>query len=200
MKQPKFIKCPRCGAEYAEGSTKFCAVCGWQLPKKKKWWLIPVIVVLAIAFIGSIGGSSDTDENAPSSDDTASSDTQADTNTNEPVVEEEPEVVIEYTPYDVGDMVDELNNNALRAEEKYQDQYVEITGRLNVIDSDGKYISLEDKNDSFSLLGVQCYIKNDEQKAQVIEMNIGDIVTVRGQINSIGEILGYSLDIDEIVS
>lgn len=200
MKQTKMIKCPRCGAEYPEGSTKFCAACGWQLPKKKKWWLIPVIVVLAIAFIGSIGGSDDTDENASSSGDITNSNTQAGTNTEEPVIEEEPEVVIEYTPCTVGEMVNELNDNALRAETKYDDQYMEITGRLDVIDSDGKYISIYPIDDEWAFMGVQCFIENDEQLDKVLEMNVGDIVVVRGKITAVGEVLGYQLDIDEIVS
>ena len=32
-----------------------------------------------------------------------------------------------------------------------------------------------------------------------MEMSIGDTVVVKGKIKKVGEVLGYSLDIDEIV-
>ena len=52
------------------------------------------------------------------------------------------ETVIEYTAVTVAEMVEMLESNAMKAEATYQDQYVEITGRLGNIDSDGKYITL----------------------------------------------------------
>ena len=36
-----------------------------------------------------------------------------------------------------------------------------------------------------------CYIKDDEK-------NVGDTVTVKGKVKSIGEVLGYQLDIKEV--
>ena len=103
-----------------------------------------------------------------------------------------------YTAYTVTQMMDDLNSNSLKAESTYKDQYVEITGRLDVIDSSGKYISLFPENDEFAFIGVQCYIKNDEQKQKVMEMSTGDIVTLKGKVKLVGEVIGYSLDIDEI--
>ena len=47
-----------------------------------------------------------------------------------------------------------------------------------------------------SLFGIQCYIKNDEQKKAVSEMNVGQDIIVRGKCTDVGEVLGYSLDID----
>ena len=51
----------------------------------------------------------------------------------------------------------------MNASDKYKGQYLEITGKLSVIDSNGKYISIT-PDDPFAILGVQCYIKSDEQK------------------------------------
>lgn len=50
----------------------------------------------------------------------------------------------------------------------------------------------------WAFMGVQCYLTTDEQKAQIMEMSVDDIVTLRGKIKSVGEVLGYSLDIDSI--
>lgn len=113
-------------------------------------------------------------------------------------VKQEEQTPKEYKTCSVGEMMDLLEGNALKAESTYQDQYVEITGKLSNIDSDGKYISLVDQNDEWAFMGIQCYLTTDEQKEQVMEMSVGDIVTLRGKIKSVGEVLGYSLDIDSI--
>ena len=50
----------------------------------------------------------------------------------------------------------------------------------------------------FEIIGVQCYIKNDEQKTKVASMTKGETVTLKGKCTDVGEVFGYSLDIDEI--
>ena len=45
----------------------------------------------------------------------------------------------------------------------------------------------------FSFKSVQCYLKSDEQKSRVAQMNIDDSVTVLGKITDVGEVMGYSL-------
>ena len=103
-----------------------------------------------------------------------------------------------YVPVDVGKLMDELDTNALKASSKYKDQYIEITGRLGNIDASGDYINILDKNDEYAFIGVQCYVSNDTQAAQIAHMTTGDIVTLRGKCIDVGEVLGYSLQIDSI--
>ena len=74
---------------------------------------------------------------------------------------------------------------------------MELTGRLNVVDSDGDYISIVPQDDQFAILGVQCYLQTEEQRQQVLEMQIDQVITVRGQITSVGEVMGYLLDVDD---
>ena len=69
---------------------------------------------------------------------------------------------------------------------------------MSVIDSDGKYISIVDSEDEWALLGVQCYIKNDEQKQAVMDMSIGDEIVVKGKITNVGEVMSYTLDMTEV--
>lgn len=117
--------------------------------------------------------------------------------TTEKITEEEPtKPEIEYEEVTVKEMFDLLESNALKAKDKYEGKYLEITGRLNTIDSSGKYIALYP--DEYSFSGVSCYLKNDIQKSQVANMTEGDTVTVKGKCTSVGEILGYSFDIDSI--
>lgn len=107
---------------------------------------------------------------------------------------------VSYTHYNVTELFDALKKNALSAEKTYNGQYVEIDGYLGTIDSGGKYICVEASSNSYDYLfdSVQCYIKSAEQTDRVMEMSAGDPITVRGKITAVGEVLGYSLDIDSI--
>lgn len=112
-------------------------------------------------------------------------------------VEEKAE--IEYISATVDEMYEILHDNALKAKKTYGDQYVEVTGILGTIDSNGNYICLEEMNTAYSFYSVQCFVKNDEQLDHVLEMSSGKKYTIRVKITSVGEILGYSGDIVEFV-
>lgn len=176
----KIMQCKICGKDVAN-SAKVCPNCGAKIKKPiyKRWWFIVLIILVVL---GAVFGSSSSDES------TVSNSTAT--------VTEQPK--IEYTKYTVAEMVDDLKANALNAEDKYDNQYVEITGKLNNIDSDGKYISVCPGRSDFELFDVQCYIMTDEQKDKVKTLSIGDRVTVKGKITNVGEIIGYHLDIDSI--
>lgn len=176
-KEKKMIKCAVCGQDIAKNA-KVCPSCGGKIKKPfyKKAWFYVLIGIIVVIVAASSGNSNSTDSPATSTE----------------------EKEIEYTVYEVSELVDDLENNALNAEEKYNGQYVEITGKLSVIDSSGDYISLNPTDNDFSFTNVQCYIKNDEQKSKIVSLSKGDLVTVKGKIKSVGEVLGYSLDIDSI--
>ena len=106
-------------------------------------------------------------------------------------------VQIQYEQVDLQVMLDELNTNALRAEETYQDKYIEITGEIISFDSDGKYISIVPCGGSVLSEWVHCSV-DKTHKAFLLEKNEGDVVTIRGKVVSIGEIQGYSVKIAEI--
>lgn len=151
---------------------------------KLKW---VVLAVVAIGVIGAVGGNSD-------SNTTSSSSTSAKT---ESVKETDTPTPIEYTAVSVNDMMSDLDSNAMGASDKYKGKYLEITGKLSNIDAAGKYIDLMADGD-FEIIGVQCYIKNDDQKSKIASMSKGDTVTLKGKCTDVGEVLGYSLDIEEI--
>ena len=104
---------------------------------------------------------------------------------------------IQYEKVDLQAMLDELDANALRAEETYQDKYIEIIGEIISFDSDGKYISIVPCGGSVWSEWVQCFT-DPTQKAFLLEKNVGDVVTIRGEVVTIGEVLGYQIDIAEI--
>lgn len=186
MAKDKMTTCKHCGQEIAS-SAKVCPHCGGKNkpPIYKRWWFIAIIVIIVLA---AIGGSSSSDSNSSTSSTTASKTANTSSSSG---------TAIEYTTYTVTELSEDLNNNALKAADKYKGQYVELTGKLNVIDSSGKYISIVDSTDDWAIIGVQCYIKNDEQKQVVMDMSIGDEIVVKGKITDVGEVLGYYLDMTD---
>lgn len=193
-----------------ETETKLCKHCKSEIPKAAKIcpncrkkqgmpkWLIVLIVIVLLAIIGSAAGGSgsksEEQTNSNVSDDASAETTTTKQNTSD----EAEEAAISYTAVDVSTMMDELKDNAMKAEDKYNGQYLEITGKLSNIDSKGKYIDLVSDSDDFAIMGVQCYIKDDDQKEKVMEMSKDQIVTIKVKIKDVGEVMGYSADIQEI--
>lgn len=186
MAKDKMTTCKHCGQEIA-ASAKVCPHCGGKNkpPIYKRWWFIAIIAIIVLAVIGGSGSS----DSSGSTSSTATSKTAVSSSSSE--------AAIEYTAYTVTELSEDLNSNALKAADKYKGQYVELTGRLSVIDSNGKYVSIVDSTDEWAITGVQCYIKNDEQKQVVMDMSIGDEIVVKGKITDVGEVLGYFLDMTE---
>ena len=174
----KMKNCKACGAEIAT-SAKSCPKCGAKNKKPiwKQWWVWILVVIIPFAAICGIAGNSDTNP--------------SDTNT---TTIQEP---INYIEVSVADMIDSLNTNALKAEKTYDGQYLEVTGRLGNIDSEGSYITLY--GGDFDFTGVQCYIQNDEQLNFVMDMVDDNTYTVRVKITDVGEVIGYQADIIEFV-
>ena len=162
-------------AEHAEKEKK---------PIYKKWWFWVIIVVLIIGIAGAGSSSNNTQQ------------TSSNTTSNQ---QQSPEETIEYTAVTVDQLEEALSNNAAAAKETYDNKYLEITGRLGTIDADLQYISLLSTTNEFDLVGVHCSIKNEEQKNIVKTLSKDDTITVKGKITNVGEVLGYYLDITEIV-
>lgn len=187
------VICKHCGAKIAK-TAKVCPKCGGKnkMPIYKRWWFIVLAVFLGISIIDSLGGGEDTQTSG-----SVGTKVSANVSGNQQAQEtQEPEIT--YTVYSVAELVNDLDTNALKASEKYKNQYVELTGRLDSIDSSGSYISIEPGVEKYEYTGVICYIKAPEQKNVIMDMEIGDTVVVKGKITDVGEFLGYYLNIDEV--
>lgn len=187
MSNNKMTTCKTCGKEMAKNA-KVCPNCGAKNKKPIPLFIaiIVVIVIIAIASGGKSGSKS-----------TASSKSDSNNSAAESTAAESTTQAIEYTSYTVDDLMSQLNDNALKASDAHKGEYVKITGKLGVIDSSGKYISLLPDTD-FAIIGVTCYIKNDETKAKVAELSKDSTVTLTGKITDVGEVMGYMLNIDNI--
>lgn len=179
--------CQKCGNEMDDKAI-LCVKCGTPQKQKKpifkKWWFWVIIVMVIVIGASASGGEETGGEK------TNSSSVQSTTSS---------EVKITYEKVDLQEMMDLLDENSLKAEKTYQDKYVEIVGEITNFDSDGSYISIEPVNaDEWNFETVMCNIENEDQLNLLLEKSVGDKVTIKGEIVSVGEILGYTIDIDEV--
>ena len=186
--------CKNCGAELTDVKAKTCVNCGAKISKPvfKKWWFW-VIVVLGLSVIGTaMGGDTEPGGTETDNDNGAAvttAENKKDTSSSS----------VEYEVVEIQKMIDDLEENALKAEKTYKNKNVQVKGKIANFDSSGTYITIEAVNaDEWNFDTVMCYIKNDDQLDFLMEKAVGDVVTVKGKIFSVGEILGYSININEI--
>lgn len=182
MKNKTVRLCKHCKSEMPAGA-KVCPTCRRKQGGKLKY---VVIVIAVILVLGAIAGGNDDSSSGPSTQKTA-----GDNKTQK-------EQKITYKSVTASQLEEDLTNNALSASDQYQDQYLEISGFLSNIDSDGAYISLDGGKDDFNLISILCYIKDDSQLAKVKTLSKGQALTIRGRCKDVGEVLGYSIDITDI--
>ncbi len=141
--------------------------------KKGKGCLITIIAIIAIGVIGGIMSSGDNTQDV--------------------------DVSLNKTPIAItaDQLIADLNQNPLNASNLYKGEYVKVTGKLSNIDSSGSYFSIGKLDDSFTLDTIMCYIK-EEHLETVSNLTKNQEVTVVGIMTSVGEVLGYSLDVDYI--
>ena len=156
--------------------------------------------MLAVIIIAGIAGGASNSGNTASSGGTAPALSAAQSAESRAEGSGQQTEAIAYTPCGAADLFDALKKNALSAKQSYAGQSVELTGYLGTIDASGKYIGIGAAPDDYDYLlqEVPCYLKSDQQRWQVASMNRDDPITVRGKITSVGEVLGYSPDIDSI--
>lgn len=177
-------KCKECGEEISS-SAKKCPKCGKD--QRNFFMKHPVLYTILILIIIAVAGSSGSDTTNTTS-----------TSSGDATITETTEV-IEYTAIDVDTLNDALENNAAAAKDTYNKKYLEITGRLSNIDSDLSYISIGSTTDEWDFMTIQCFIKDQATKDIVKTLSKDDTIVVRGQITEVGEVLGYTLNITEII-
>jgi len=188
MKEKQGTKlCKHCKTEIPAGA-KVCPNCRKKQGGALKW---VVIAIIALFIISAISGGKDkgAEQASSTSDSKEVADSKKET--------AETEAPVEYISVTADELSDALEENALKAQETYGENYLEISGKLGTIDSNGKYIGIDSDKD-FDFTNIQCYIQSDEQKEVIMEMSRGDAITVKGYCKDVGEIIGYQIDIDSI--
>ena len=97
---------------------------------------------------------------------------------------------VTYTAIDMNTLMNDLESNPASAKNKYEDQYFEVTGYVNVIDADGKYFSVRDDNE-YSIKSLHVSV-DKEDKDFINNLQRGQQITIKVKITDVGEILAYS--------
>lgn len=181
----KLANCKACGKDIAKGVKK-CPHCGKdQRNFFMKHKIITIIgVLILIGIISSIGGKKDTNKSTTESAKPTEAAKPTET-AKEPIV------------LTSDDLIKALDDNALKASQTYKGQYVEVTGKLSNIDSSGDYFSIGSLTDEFSLTSIMCYISKEHLDA-VSNFKDEQEVIVIGTITDVGEVLGYSIEVESI--
>lgn len=104
---------------------------------------------------------------------------------------------IEYKKETATTMMDELREHPVKAQKKYMGEYVEVEGKLELMDSEGEYFNL----DFWFIQSFKCIIPEKNKSYitdKLCDMNDGDIVIVRGKITDMGEVMGYELTVSDV--
>lgn len=158
--------------------------------KKKKHTVLKVIgIVFAVFFIIGIIGSLSSDDAGSSGSSSAAASVATSKPTSTPIT---------YTSVDAQKLVDDLKDNALNAANTYKGQYISVTGQVSNIDASGQYIDIDPVGSTLNFTFIQCYIKTDDVRNVVASLSKGDVITVNGKCDDVGEVMGYSINIDSI--
>lgn len=106
-----------------------------------------------------------------------------------------------YADADINVLIKEAKENAASANQNYKKKDVKIIGgKILNIDSDLKYITVEGTDPNYTMLHVRCDIKSDNKdlKDSILKLKKGENVTVYGTITDVGDLMGYSLNLDKI--
>lgn len=109
-----------------------------------------------------------------------------------------PNEELEY--FSVDELLEDLNNDALRAKVKYMDRVILLTGKLDGFSDDGKTFTLRNVVYDFPQT-INCTIPKSVQASGLALANYGDYITIQCQVTQAEQNSGYrvqTLDIVEI--
>lgn len=183
--------CDKCGAKMEE-EAQFCSKCGATGGKsgKKGKFKIGCLGLIALFLLIGMFNSCGSSDNSSQSNKTSSSSSASEQKSKEKV----------YEDADINVLIKEAKENAAAANQNYKKKNVKMTGKLNNIDSDVKYITLDGTDTNYSMIHVSCKIdsKNDALKESVLKLKKGQMVTIYGTIRECGDIMGYDLQLDKV--
>lgn len=164
---------------------------------KKKRFAIPLGVVVVLFLIGIAGGGdtgTSTDKSSVASDVDNSAAAGADALDELTEAAPEPESHEPTVSANAADMIKEFQDNELQADAKYKDQWLQVSGVVNKIDTEmfnsKKYVLNIGTGSDWDFLTVNCH---DMSQAELSSLTTGNSVTVIGEFEDGGD-LGVELN------
>jgi len=149
--------------------------------KMKRTWLVGLVAIFAIFMALNQGGGG------------TSAAPAAGGNANQPAAAEKAKPLV----VTADKLIDDLDSNALKAANTYKDKYVQVKGKVSNIDSSGDYFSVARLDDEISFTSIRMDIE-EEHRSKVEAFETDQTVTVTGTVKDVGEVMGYSIDVESI--
>lgn len=106
---------------------------------------------------------------------------------------------IAYNSYTVAALLDDLESNAMRAKEDHDDELMQIEGYIDYFDASGGYVTVKAEPSDWAFENIWCDISTDAQREILKDYSVNDCVCLQGKITTVGEIVGYHMDIHRVL-
>ena len=190
------IICKHCGQPISDKS-KVCPFCGGnvKIPFYDKTWFHIFLVLIIFAGIDYVirnPGPGPTVYRTPIVESAeASSQSSVDS-----VEETDEQETAEYSSESLSKMIDMVEDYPIKAEEEYTGKYIQVSGYLDTVDSDGKYFTIVSDPDDLTLLDNIHWSmdKGSDVYDFIKDAKKGSYITVCGEITDVGETIYYMGD------
>jgi hypothetical protein len=191
-------KCKACGDEIAKGVNK-CPHCGKdQRNFFMRHKIISILVILfVIGIIGSLGGNGDKKSSSEAvvtatpiptvkTEDTKKEDVKKEDTkeTKQPVKKEDKKDEVKPIKVSAKKLYGAYDNNEVKADKQYKDKVVLVSGEITDIGvTFGQTYVVLSSGEEYSISGVQCFFKDEDEISKVADLNKGDTIKVQGTVD-----------------
>ena len=190
------IICKHCGQPISDKS-KVCPFCGGnvKIPFYDKTWFHILLVLIIFAGIDYIIRNPDPGPTVYRTPIVESAEASAQSSV-DLVEETDEQETAEYSSESLSKMIDMVEDYPIKAEEEYTGKYIQVSGYLDTVDSDGKYFTIVSDPDDFTLLdNIHWSMNKDSDVYDFIkDAKEGSYITVCGEITDVGETIYYMGD------
>ena len=190
------IICKHCGQPISDKS-KICPFCGGnvKIPFYDKTWFHILLVLIIFTGIDYVIRNPDPEPMVYRTPvvESAGASSQSSVDSGEETNEQE---TAEYSSESLSKMIDMVEDYPIKAEEEYTGKYIQVSGYLDVVDSDGKYFTIVSDPDDFTLLDNIHWSmdKGSDVYDFIKDAKKGSYITVCGEITDVGETIYYMGD------
>lgn len=190
------IICKHCGQPISDKS-KVCPFCGGnvKIPFYDKTWFHILLVLIIFAGIDYVIRNPDPEPTVYRTPMVESAEASSQSSV-DPVEETDEQETAEYSSESLSKMIDMVEDYPIKAEEEYTGKYIQVSGYLDTVDSDGKYFTIVSDPDDFTLLdNIHWSMDKDSDVYDFIkDAKEGSYITVCGEITDVGETIYYMGD------
>lgn len=190
------IICKHCGQPISDKS-KICPFCGGnvKIPFYDKTWFHILLVLIIFTGIDYVIRNPDPEPMVYRTPvvESAGASSQSSVDSGEETNEQE---TAEYSSESLSKMIDMVEDYPIKAEEEYTGKYIQVSGYLDTVDSDGKYFTIVSDPDDFTLLDNIHWSmdKGSDVYNFIKDAKKGSYITVYGEITDVGETIYYMGD------